>query len=170
MQFIATVVMCIGASILYGVAHDQVTARVCVEYFTVGHPPIFGTDNPTLLGLGWGIIATWWVGAILGVALAIAARAGNRPRRTVRSLVQPVIVLLAVTGAIALAAGLIGGAFAILGWVVLVPPLAAEVPSSKHTPFLADLWAHSASYLVGFVGGVVVCVRVWSSRKRLESS
>ena len=32
--------------------------------------------------------------------------------------------------------------------------------------FLADLWAHSASYLVGFVGGIVLLVRVWRSRGR----
>ena len=35
------VVLCIVAAIVYGILHDQVTARVCVEYFTIGHPPIF---------------------------------------------------------------------------------------------------------------------------------
>ena len=58
--------MCIVAAVLYGIIHDQVTARVCVEYFTIGHPPIFGTDNPTLLRIGWGIVATWWVGLLFG--------------------------------------------------------------------------------------------------------
>ena len=70
------------ASIVYGILHDQVTARVCVEYFTIGHPPVFNTNDPTLLAIGWGIIATWWVGLILGIPLAVAARAGNRPPRT----------------------------------------------------------------------------------------
>ena len=50
---------CVVASVIYGVIHDQITARICVEYFTIGHPPVFGTDSPTLLGLGWGVIATW---------------------------------------------------------------------------------------------------------------
>src|SRR5436190_782619 len=66
MQFLGIIAMCTGAAIVYGVVHDQVTARVCVEYFTIGHPPVFGTDDPTLLGLGWGVIATWWVGAVGG--------------------------------------------------------------------------------------------------------
>src|SRR5262249_11114159 len=69
----------VGA-IAYGIAHDNVTARVCVEYFTIGHVPIFGTENPTLLALGWGVLATWWVGLGLGLLLALACRRGRRPK------------------------------------------------------------------------------------------
>jgi len=58
MQSLAIVLLCIGSAVMYGVLHDQVTARICVEYFTIGHPPVFPTDDPTLLGIGWGIIAT----------------------------------------------------------------------------------------------------------------
>jgi hypothetical protein len=141
------------------------TARVCVEYFTIGHPPIFGTDDPTLLGIGWGICATWWVGAILGVLLALAARVGKRPPQSVHSLVRPVLQLMLALGAIAFIAGMIGWFLARAGAVVLVEPLASEVPREKHNAFMADLWAHSASYLFGFVGGLIVCVRVWRSRK-----
>jgi hypothetical protein len=166
MQFPGIVLCCVFASVAYGVAHDMVTARVCVEYFTIGHPPIFATDDATILALGWGFLATWWVGAILGVVLAVAAREGSRPPRSLPSLVRPVMQLVLVTGASALIAGVIGSALASQGWVVLLPPLANEVPRAKHTAFLADLWAHNASYLVGFVGGLVVCVRVWRSRYR----
>jgi len=49
MQFPAIVFMCIISAIAYGIVHDQITARVCVEYFTIGHPQLFQTDNPTLL-------------------------------------------------------------------------------------------------------------------------
>jgi hypothetical protein len=56
---IAIVVLCIASAVIYGILHDQVTARFCVEYFTVGHPPVFDTTSPTLLGVGWGVIATW---------------------------------------------------------------------------------------------------------------
>ena len=57
MVFVETVkivLLCIAAAVVYGILHDQVTARVCVEYFTIGHPPVFNTDSPTLLALGWG--------------------------------------------------------------------------------------------------------------------
>lgn len=166
MQFLGIILFSVVAAIVYGILHDQVTARVCVEYFTIGHAPIFGTDDPTLLGLGWGILATWWVGAFLGIGLAVAARVGSRPGRTVRSLVRPVVLLLLFTGTGALVAGVIGWILASQGWVVLMPPLALEVPPEKHTAFLADLWAHSASYLLGLAGGAIVCVRVLYSRYR----
>src|SRR5881392_4146488 len=108
MQFLFIVALCVVAAITYGIVHDQVTARVCVEYFTIGHAPIFGTDDPTLLGLGWGVIATWWVGLLLGVPLAVAARAGSRPKRSLGSLVRPIIGLLAVMACCALIAGVAG--------------------------------------------------------------
>ena len=102
MQAVAIVVLCIASAVVYGILHDQVTARVCVEYFTIGHPPVFATESPTLLGIGWGIIATWWVGLLLGIPLALAARVGRRPKRGVRSLARPVATLLLAMGACAL--------------------------------------------------------------------
>ena len=164
MQSLGIVLMCVGSAVCYGVAHDQVTARVCVEYFTIGHPPVFGTDDPTLLGIGWGIIATWWVGLLLGVPLAFVARAGSRPKRSVASLVRPLAWLLAVMAVCALTAGIVGWFMASSGAVFLVGPMGREVPPDRHVPFLADLWAHSASYLVGLVGGIIVMVRIWRSR------
>src|ERR1039457_4994451 len=54
---------CVMAAVIYGIVHDQITARICLEFFTFFPPPIFHTQSPTLLGIGWGIVATWWVGA-----------------------------------------------------------------------------------------------------------
>src|SRR5262245_33637640 len=102
MQSLGIVLMCIFAAVIYGIIHDQITARICVEYFTIGHPPIFGTDDPTLLGIGWGIFATWWVGLLLGVPLAMVARVGSRPKRPLGSLVRPILFLMAVMAMCAL--------------------------------------------------------------------
>ncbi|AMV21012.1 hypothetical protein VT03_24125 [Planctomyces sp. SH-PL14] len=165
--FLSIVLMSIFAAILYGILHDQITARICVEYFTIGHPPIFGTDDPTLLAFGWGIVATWWAGLIVGIPLAIAARAGSRPRRSPASLIAPLGRLFLIMGASAVLAGAIGGLLASRGAVVLVGRLARAVPAERHVPFLIDLWAHSASYLVGFVGGWILTVLVWFSRRKL---
>lgn len=164
MRSLGIVIMCIVAAVLYGIVHDQITARICVEYFTVGHPPIFGTDDPTLLGLGWGIIATWWVGLLIGVPLTIAARTGTRPRRSSKSLVRPIAILLATMAVCAFIAGCIGWLLASTGVLFLVGPIARAVPADRHVSFLVDAWAHSTSYLVGFVGGVVLIVKVWRSR------
>src|SRR5690242_10427276 len=108
MESFKIVLLCVLAAVTYGVLHDLVTARVCVEYFTVGHPPVFATDDPTALAFGWGVLATWWVGLFLGVPLAFAARAGRRPPLTARQLVRPLAVLMGCVGSLALVAGIIG--------------------------------------------------------------
>lgn len=169
MQFLSIVLLCVGDVVVYGIAHDQVTARVCVEYFTIGHPAIFETEDPTLLAIGWGVLATWWVGLLLGIPLALVARAGQRPKRSVDSLIRPILLLLLVMAVCALAAGIVGWFLASNQFVFLIGPLATNVPADRHVPFIAVLWSHAASYLVGFVGGMVIMVQVWRSRKSLPS-
>jgi hypothetical protein len=152
MEAFKIVLLSIAAAVLYGVLHDQITARVCVEYFTIGHPPIFATEDPTLLALGWGVIATWWVGLFLGLPLALAARAGSRPRLSAGQLLRPLLILLGCVGLTALCAGVAGYWIGQSGSVRLPPPLFDKIPASKHAAFLADLGAHLASYLFGFLG------------------
>lgn len=147
--------------------HDQVTARICVEYFTISHLPVFGTNDPTLLGFGWGIIATWWVGLLHGIPLAVAARAGKRPPLSVSSLVLPLGQLLLVMLLCATTAGILGWQLARGGVVFLVGPIAQNVPPDRHVAFLTDLWAHAASYLTGFLGGIVLILRTWRTRRRI---
>lgn len=148
---LAIVFLCIGAAVAYGIVHDQITARICVEYFTIGHPKLFGTHNPTLLGIGWGIVATWWFGLILGIPLTFAARFGDRPKRTAASLVRPVAVLMGITACGAALAGFIGFVAACVQLVYLVEPLASEVPAGRHVPFLTDLWIHWAATASGLL-------------------
>jgi hypothetical protein len=49
MQAVAIILFSIGSAVVYGILHDQLTARVCVEYFTIGHAPLFITDDPLLI-------------------------------------------------------------------------------------------------------------------------
>ena len=90
MQAMAIVALSILAAVCYGVLHNQITARVCIEYFTIGHPQVLSvaTNSPTVLGFVWGVIATWWVGLALGIPLALAARIGVRPKKSVRDVGQ----------------------------------------------------------------------------------
>lgn len=169
MQSAMIVLLSVAAAVVYGILHDQITARICVEYFTIGHPDIFGTDSPTLLGLGWGVVATWWAGVLIGFPLAFASRLGSQPKRTVGSLVWPIANLLGVMACCALLAGLAGFGLATLGNVWLVGPMAELVPREKHRYFLADLWAHNASYLSGFVGGLLLAANVWRTRMSLPT-
>ena len=155
----------IGASILaaivYGVAHDQVTARIYLPYFTVFHPPVFHTQSPTLQALGWGVIATWWMGAFLGVLLAISCRAGENPTLTLSDLVRPIALLLLVMACCALAAGVIG-----FKWGRAPEEMVGLLSPAAERRFLAVWWAHNASYASGFVGGISLCVSAYVKRVR----
>jgi hypothetical protein len=170
MQSLKIIFLCITAAIVYGILHDQVTARVCVEYFTIGHPPIFDTDSPTLLAFGWGIIASWWVGLFLGIAAALTARFGPRPKLNAVQLFRPIVFLMAIMGIVSLLAGTVGYFMAEIGGVWLVEPMKSRIPFAKQSLFMADLWAHLAAYGVGFVGGIIVCVRIWLRRKRMGAA
>ena len=166
MESLKILLLCVDAAIVYGILHDQVTARVCVEYFTVGHPPVFDTDSPTLLAFGWGFIATWWVGLILSAPAIAVCRLGKWPKRDAIRLVWPIIVLLAVMACGALTAGIVGYYLAKSGSIQLIDRLAASVPSSKHAAFLADFWAHNASYAIGSIGGLMLCGWVLLQRRK----
>ena len=166
MRFVTIVGLAVLAGITYGILHDQVTARVCVEYFTISHPPLFPSRSPTLLAIGWGIVATWWFALPLGVALASAARVGERPKLTASQLVRPLILLLLSMGIVALLAGITGYLLASTGQVVPDEWVVANIAAPNRAAFMADWWAHSASYLSGFVGAIVLCLYTWRSRSR----
>lgn len=157
---------CILAAIIYGIVHDQFTARICVEYFTIGHAPVFGTEDPTILAIGWGFMATWWMGAILGVPMALACRAGKQPKFEPLAIVRPIARLLMVMGTLAAISGLTGWALARNGLIQLEGKMRYLVPADRHVVFMADLWAHNMSYLAGLAGGLVVIRNTWKNRKK----
>jgi len=168
MEFAKIVLLSVVAAVCYGIAHDQVTARICVEYFSVFHPPVFPTASPTLLALGWGVIATWWLGAFLGVVLAISARFGARRRITARDLVRPVLRLLAVMALSAILFGTTGYVLARRG--LIAPPrwVTERLDRGSYNAFMADWWAHNASYAAATLGGVLLCVITY--RKRIDGN
>jgi hypothetical protein len=168
MESCKIVLLGVAAAVIYGILHDQVTARVCAEYFTLGHEPLFATEDPTLLGLGWGVVATWWVGVLLGVPMAFVARAGSRPRLTARDLVRPLVLGMGCLGVLALLAGLAGSWAAQAGVLRLAGSLAERVPPEKHVPFLADACAHAASYTGGMLAGIVLWTWAWNRRGQLQ--
>lgn len=164
MQTIGIIITSVVAAIIYGIVHDQITARICVEYFTIGHPRLIDSESPTILGLFWGVVATWWVGLPLGLGLAVAARAGSRPQLDCRNLFRPILSLLGGMFLMATVAGLVGFITSRGGIFHLVEPMASRVPQGMHTAFLTDVWAHSASYLAGIVGGIALWIVTWRRR------
>ena len=58
---------------LYGIAHDQITARIYPAYFNVdhpdlGYPAIFHSSNPIILAFAWGIVATVPLAGLMKIA------------------------------------------------------------------------------------------------------
>ena len=166
MQSLKIILLCTASVIAYGICHDQVTARVCVEYFTVGHAPIFQTESPTWLAIEFGTRATWWVGLILGVLAALVSRAGSWPKLDAAHLVRPIACLLIVMAVASLLAGITGYQLAKASCLVLPEPFGPRIPEGRHHLFFADSLAHLAAYGVGLFGGLIVCVRVFVQRRR----
>jgi len=164
LPYVRIVLFSIGCAVLYGIIHDEVTAHVCVEYFTVAHPSLLGIHDPTALGVAWGIIATWWVGLELGVLLALVARVGPRPTLAVRDLRRPVLLLMLGVGLTSALAGLIGYTLAHAGDASIPYYYVTRVPPARQALFIADAWAHENAYTVGTVGGLLICL--WALRRR----
>jgi hypothetical protein len=146
-EFLKITLFCVLAAIGYGILHDQVTAHLCVEYFSIAHPHLFPTQSPFLLAIGWGIVATWWVGLPLGLALATAARLGSRARLTLADLRPLILKLLAAMAFCALVAGITGALLVANGWADVPGGWGRIIAADKHIAFSADAWAHAASYI-----------------------
>ncbi len=166
MQSLKIILLCTASAVIYGICHDQVTARVCVEYFTVGHAPIFPTESPTLLAFAWGTAATWWVGLILGVLAALVSRAGSWPKLDAARLIRPIACLLIVMAIASLLAGITGYQLAKASGYVLPEPYGPRIPEERHRLFFADSLAHLAAYGVGLFGELILCVGVLVLRRR----
>lgn len=166
LEALKIVAFSIFCAVIYGILHDQVTAHVAVEYFTIAHPPVFPTIEPFWLAIGWGIIATWWVGLILGTLLAFCARLGSWPRMELKSLKRPISVLMIVSGSLAMLAGLSGWALTQLSGSWTIGFWASEIEPERHARFAFAAWAHSISYIAGGIGGIVIAARSLRWRKR----
>lgn len=152
------------AAIGYGIVHDQFTARLCAEYFTLAHPVVVRTESPTVLGLVWGVLATWWVGLCLGVLPAAASRLGRRPKLPVQRLIGPVLRLMAIMAVAAVLAASVGWILGAAEIIQLHGRLAAEIPAVRHARFFSAAFAHSTSYSIGVVGGVFTCLSIYRRR------
>lgn len=163
---IQILLLCIAAAISYGVAHDLITAHLCVEYFSKTHPPLIASESPTLLALAWGVVATWWMGLAIGILLALVSRLGRWPTLDARDLLKPTIILLITMGTIALIAGFAGFQLSEDGIRPIPSDFAELVPPEKHHLWMAAWYAHNASYDLAALGGLVLAILALLTRRR----
>lgn len=152
------------AAVGYGIVHDQITARISLDYFTLAHPPLFPTTSPTLLALCWGVASTAWLGAAFGFVLAMVANsAGVAPMPTLQ-LVRSLLMLLGVTAVAAVIAGVLGYELAQHSLVSIAPELRTLRPRAEYDRFVAVWFAHLASYAAGMCGGAFLIFGIWRDR------
>jgi hypothetical protein len=101
------------------------------------------------------------------VPMILAARAGSRPALRASELLPSIASLLVVMAAGAVLFGITGYVLARRGvlntdWLTF-----SDSPAMRYR-FMADWWAHTASYGAAFVGGVVLCVVTYRRRLRLR--
>ena len=166
MDKIKIIVFSVLAAGFYGVIHDQITIRLCPEYFTVAHPPIFHTSSLTLLAFYWGVAATAGIGAIVGYLLAVVSQEGVAVPLSLAQLLPPVSRLLIAMSLSALIAGITGYWLSRLGWVAMPAFLSLAIPAIRQDRFMAAWFAHGASYVVGLSGSAILCYRLWVVRGR----
>ena len=163
------VFLSVAAACGYGVVHDQITVRLCREYFTVAHLPLFQTRSTTLLALYSGVTATAGIGALLGFVLARVCHAGAYPPCRLSYLFRQVSLLLGIMSVSAVTMGIVGYCMSHFGVVGFPARFAAGLPSSQYDRFMAVCFAHWASYFVGFAGSALLCFRVWTARGRPQA-
>jgi hypothetical protein len=156
----------IGLMVGYATVQDQVSVRLCPEYFTHFHNPIPGVSDPTLTGIAWGFLGAWWGGAILGYAAGTAATAGRKSPLPVRDLVRPMILVVVGIGIVV---GICGTAVAIYSdmfEVQLSDATAGVVPAERRRALLVVASYHLAGYVAAVVGSIVLCLWVACERGR----
>jgi hypothetical protein len=160
------ILLSVLAAITYGIIHDQITAHLCPEYFTVAHPPLFHTKSPTILGFCWGIAATIGIGAVLGALLAEVSQSQGPPPCPIPRLCRSLLILLAAMAVAAFLAGLLGFELSRHAVIHLPYPFAELIAPTRRDRFMAVWFAHCASYLIGLAGGAFLILRIWNQRGR----
>lgn len=161
-------IMLLAVTVLcgYAVLQDQVSARLCPEYFTVLHNPVPGVADPTLLGLVWGFLGAAPGGLVLGYALGLAATAGRHPSWGVRRLVRPLLALIGFVGFVTAVTGLAVWRHLDLFGVRFESDVAAAVPAGRQRAAFVVACYHLAAYAASAAGSVGLCVWVGVRRGR----
>jgi tryptophan-rich sensory protein len=149
---------------IYGIIHDQITARIDPAYFNVDHPDlgfpeIFHSASPTVLAFAWGIVATVPLATVLGSMIAISAQAGNYPQISSRQLLKPLLVVFCAMAALAVT----GGIWGYHAWT-------AQSKSFVARREMADFCAHLMSYCGGLLGALALVVYIVVRRRNARHS
>jgi len=167
LTFSLTVVTSVVAAIGYGIIYDQITIRICPEYFTVWHPRVSDSTNLTVIALIWGFIATWWMGLSLGLLLASFAVFGRQPLPSGRFILRTIGRILLWTAGVTLLTGLCAWIFRFEAYPYVMGYSLYQLGPEFRRRFGVDYWMHTTSYFGGLITCIVYCAFILIERDKL---
>ena len=157
---------------IYGIINDQMTYTISPEYYTkfkfyqfglmdIGNEAIF--PNPRIEVSAVGFMATWWMGLIIGLILALVGLIHKDSKEMFRITLKAIIVTIIITFITGLI-GLVYGEFILVenGVDWWLPENLIDVKN-----FIAVGSMHNFSYLGGLFGliaGIIYSIK--QKRKR----
>jgi len=76
---IQIILVFIGAAVAFGLVHDQITAHICVEYFTIAHERIVASErHARFMADVCAHAASYGIGLLGAVVIAISCVASRR--------------------------------------------------------------------------------------------
>lgn len=167
MEGLKIVGYCSLVAVCYGLAHDMVTANVCPDYFLPPyHPLIVDTRSPWLLALLWGVIATWWMGAILGVLFALTSRVGSWPRLSLAMVSRRIGITMASIWVLAMV--LLTSLYLITNMIMPGNPKVTDLNRRLVIVGTVHAFSYSASTVAGL--GLAVSILLHRSKLRVVST
>ena len=143
----------------------MITAHYCPAYFLPPHHVIIiDTEVPFFLALIWGVVATFWMGAIFGAMVGTCAVAGRLPLLPFPRFKKMLIRCLVITFILAMVA-LIG--------VHLIGDIAKAQSTSvieEDRRLVVAAVTHGVSYFVSAVSGIFLCIWAVVVRFKLARS
>jgi hypothetical protein len=162
--FIIAITIVIAA--LFGIIHDHITYLISPEYFTKFKFQQFGfylSQDPfvntiplavTLVG----IIATWWMGLPIGIALAWGSRNADRKMKVYLSSVLLIFLLIIVLESFAFLVTKVIS-FRPSQWLINLGVI-------DYDSFITVGAMHTTAYAAGLIGTIIA---VWRLRRKVNS-
>ena len=150
----------VALSCLLGICVDLITANIAVQYFSVHHPKIVPTENPWILALVWGVVASWWAGAIAGIVLASTNHRRKQP------LEPPQILRWIKISCVVLWATMISIVLAVMAISSIIPIEKRPETFESDRRLVAVALAHQFEYVFAAIAMLIVAFKVWRAKPK----
>lgn len=173
-QNVLLILICICVASLYGIVHDQLTYSISPEYYTkfkfyqfgiVNDPNSF-IANPRQLAILVGIMATWWIGMIIGLVIGLICLAVAPSQIIIKTALKAILLIILIT----FLTGLLGLAY---GYIVM-KDLPKENFENWYLPknignlssFIMVGSMHNFSYAGGLIGLIAAIVYIVKNKRK----